>query len=90
MGIRLADFVQFLNNLGVAASSLHVIGFSLGAEAAGFGGKELRKRGLRLGRITGKLTAYIFFIIIYIHIILLFIFKEHYLFISEPTIQQKQ
>ncbi|XP_063625575.1 pancreatic lipase-related protein 3 [Cydia splendana] len=58
MGARLADFVQFLERAGVRASSLHVIGFSLGAEAAGFGGKELRRRGLLLGRITGLDPAY--------------------------------
>ncbi|XP_041982268.1 pancreatic triacylglycerol lipase [Aricia agestis] len=58
MGRRLADFVQALNSAGVPASSVHVIGFSLGAEAAGFGGKALKARGLMLGRITGLDPAY--------------------------------
>ncbi|XP_047535492.1 pancreatic lipase-related protein 2 isoform X2 [Vanessa atalanta] len=58
MGQRLADFVEFLNSSGVPAGSLHVIGFSLGAEAAGFAGKTLNARGLRLGRITGLDPAY--------------------------------
>ncbi|CAH4035432.1 endothelial lipase isoform X1 [Pieris brassicae] len=58
MGKRLADFIQFLNSAGVPAGSLHVIGFSLGAEAAGFTGKELKRRGLLLGRITGLDPAY--------------------------------
>ncbi|XP_052755061.1 pancreatic lipase-related protein 2 [Galleria mellonella] len=58
MGRRLARFVQYMNGIGVRASSLHVIGFSLGAEAAGFAGKELRRRGLVLGRITGLDPAY--------------------------------
>ncbi|XP_013189695.2 pancreatic lipase-related protein 2 [Amyelois transitella] len=58
MGKQLANFVQFLDREGIRASSIHVIGFSLGAEAAGFAGKELRRRGLRLGRITGLDPAY--------------------------------
>ncbi|XP_047031861.1 pancreatic lipase-related protein 2 [Helicoverpa zea] len=58
MGVRLADFIQFLNSIGVPASSIHVVGFSLGAEAAGFTGKNLRSRGLLLGRITGLDPAY--------------------------------
>ncbi|CAH2211710.1 jg26577, partial [Pararge aegeria aegeria] len=58
MGRRLADFVEFLNSTGVPAGSLHVVGFSLGAEAAGFAGKDLKARGLRLGRITGLDPAY--------------------------------
>uniref|UniRef100_A0A2H1WZN2 SFRICE_020050 n=1 Tax=Spodoptera frugiperda TaxID=7108 RepID=A0A2H1WZN2_SPOFR len=58
MGRKLADFIQFLDSVGVPASSIHVVGFSLGAEAAGFGGKNLRSRGLLLGRITGLDPAY--------------------------------
>ncbi|XP_034834902.1 pancreatic triacylglycerol lipase [Maniola hyperantus] len=60
MGMRLADFVEFLNSTGVPAKYLHVIGFSLGAEAAGFAGKILQSRDgkLKLGRITGLDPAY--------------------------------
>lgn len=54
MGNRLADFVEFLNSTGIPPATLHVVGFSLGAEAAGFAGKALKARGLRLGRITGN------------------------------------
>lgn len=53
MGDQLAKFVQFLNGVDVKASSLHIIGFSLGAEAAGFAGKTLKRQGLMIGRITG-------------------------------------
>lgn len=53
MGNRLAQFIQFLETAGVPASSLHIIGFSLGAEAAGFAGKNLKARGVMIGRITG-------------------------------------
>lgn len=73
MGERLADFVQFLNSSGVPAGSLHVIGFSLGAEAAGFAGKILNRRGLRLGRITGKIRMHkllLLFIVLTINILL--------------------
>lgn len=66
MGQQLASFVQFLDAAGARAASLHVVGFSLGAEAAGFGGKELKRRGLLLGRITGMVYKYekFFFILI--------------------------
>ncbi|CAK1555731.1 unnamed protein product [Leptosia nina] len=55
---RLADFIEFLDSAGVPVGTLHLIGFSLGAEAAGFTGKELKTRGLILGRITGLDPAY--------------------------------
>ncbi|KAJ0174540.1 hypothetical protein K1T71_009648 [Dendrolimus kikuchii] len=59
MAMRLATFVEFLESAaGVAPSSLHIIGFSLGAEAAGFTGKELRRKGKTVGRITGLDPAY--------------------------------
>ncbi|XP_075980166.1 pancreatic lipase-related protein 2 [Anticarsia gemmatalis] len=58
MGRRLAGFIQFLDSVGVPVSTLHVVGFSLGAEAAGFAGKRLRSQGLVLGRITGLDPAY--------------------------------
>ncbi|RVE45509.1 hypothetical protein evm_009848 [Chilo suppressalis] len=58
MGGRLARFVEYLQSVGVPSTSLHVIGFSLGAEAAGFAGKVLNSRGVRLGRITGLDPAY--------------------------------
>ncbi|CAB3234225.1 unnamed protein product [Arctia plantaginis] len=58
MGRQLANFIQFLNENGFPASSVHIVGFSLGAEAAGFAGKQLRSRGLLVGRITGLDPAY--------------------------------
>ncbi|CAK1587112.1 unnamed protein product [Parnassius mnemosyne] len=58
MGTKLADFIQYMDSVGARASSLHIIGFSLGAEAAGFAGKILKTRGIQVGWITGLDPAY--------------------------------
>nr|XP_034191636.1 pancreatic lipase-related protein 2 [Osmia lignaria] len=57
IGPRVARLVNWLDAQGaVSLSSLHVIGFSLGAEIAGFMGKALAPR--KVGRITGLDAAY--------------------------------
>lgn len=38
---------------GANPSAIHLIGFSLGAHIAGFAGRSLLSRGIRLSRITG-------------------------------------
>lgn len=43
--------------MGTNASDIHVIGFSLGAQVAGFIGETLKGYGLKLGRITGKFAS---------------------------------
>ncbi|XP_030387854.1 phospholipase A1 VesT1.02 [Scaptodrosophila lebanonensis] len=48
----IARFLQFLVRRGYAAKHIHLIGFSLGAEVAGFAGKQLQEWGIKLTRIT--------------------------------------
>jgi hypothetical protein len=40
--------------MGTKPSDIHVTGFSLGAQVAGFIGETFKSSGLKLGRITGK------------------------------------
>jgi hypothetical protein len=43
--------------MGTNPSDIHVIGFSLGAQVAGFIGETLKSYGLKLGRITGEFSS---------------------------------
>lgn len=53
VGATLASLIERLvDELGVKADQIHVIGFSLGAHIAGFAGKRLTGK-YRLGAITG-------------------------------------
>lgn len=51
-GRYLARFLRFLVDKGYPAKYIHLIGFSLGAEVAGFAGKQLQEWGIKLPRIT--------------------------------------
>ncbi|XP_077296134.1 lipase member H-B-like [Arctopsyche grandis] len=54
----LAKLVYWLIAAGIPANTLHIIGFSLGAEAAGIAGKSLATKGITIGRITGLDPAF--------------------------------
>ena len=58
VGVQTAELIRFLisSSPGSAGSidRFYIVGFSLGAQTAGYAGSYLRARGMRLGRITGK------------------------------------
>ena len=58
VGVQTAELIRFLisSSPGSAGSidRFYIVGFSLGAQTAGYAGSYLRTRGMRLGRITGK------------------------------------
>lgn len=55
VGRQVAQLLLLMVSLGANASKMHVVGFSLGAQVAGYVGYTLQKAGLQLGRITGNL-----------------------------------
>jgi hypothetical protein len=59
VGKYLAKFLDYLDSRGIPISNVHIIGFSLGAEVAGFTGENLRHgKAPRLRRITGEAYQY--------------------------------
>lgn len=54
VGRYVARFIRFLLKNNANLETMHVVGFSLGAEVAGFIGKTLKEWGFILPRITGE------------------------------------
>ena len=57
VGERVGEFILFLKDSGFIDSfdSVHIVGFSLGAQVAGYAGKFVRmSRITKVGRITGN------------------------------------
>ncbi|XP_033611776.1 uncharacterized protein LOC111875625 isoform X2 [Cryptotermes secundus] len=52
VGRQVGKTLVAMVTMGTNASDIHVIGFSLGAQVAGFIGETLKSYGLKLGRIT--------------------------------------
>jgi len=54
VGAQIAHLIEVLHNeVGLAYSYVHIIGYSLGAHVAGYAGRALRERGHPIARITG-------------------------------------
>ena len=65
VGAKMAELVHFLishnGNSREFADNFYLIGFSLGAQIAGFAGRYLQeKHSIKIGRITGKILCVFF------------------------------
>ena len=58
VGAQTAELIRFLISSSPASvgsiDRFYIVGFSLGAQAAGYAGSYLKDKGMKLGRITGK------------------------------------
>ena len=58
VGVQIAELIRFLISSNSGSSSwaerFYIVGFSLGAQIAGYAGRHLKAEGMTLGRITGK------------------------------------
>ena len=58
VGAQTAELIRFLiistSGSPVSADRFYIVGFSLGAEIAGYAGTVLLAHGMLLGRITGR------------------------------------
>ena len=57
VGAQIAVLIRFLifssNGSSPLADRFYIVGFSLGAQTAGYAGSNMRAHGMLLGRITG-------------------------------------
>ena len=62
VGVQIAELIRFLissnNGSPDLADRFYIVGFSLGAQTAGYAGSNLRANDMELGRITG--TVFLF------------------------------
>jgi len=58
VGAQVAELIRFLISSSSGSPDLaelfYIVGFSLGAQAAGYAGNYLKDVGINLGRITGR------------------------------------
>lgn len=53
IGRQLALLILDILSYGTNPSAIHIVGFSLGAHIAGYAGRALQTREIKIGRITG-------------------------------------
>ena len=76
VGEKIADLISFLRSQGFVNTfeSVHLIGFSLGAHAAGIAGSLLQRRLFRkIGRITGNIWPLYVLTFMYVIVVGLFV-----------------
>ena len=60
VGAQTAELIRFVissnNGSSLWADRFYIVGFSLGAQIAGYAGTDLKAHGMVLGRITGTVT----------------------------------
>ena len=61
VGAQVAELIRFLISTSTGSPDLaerfYIVGFSLGAQTAGYAGTYLKDRDMKLGRITGTVQA---------------------------------
>ena len=74
VGAQVAELIRFLissaSGSHAFAKRFYIVGFSLGAQTAGYAGTYLRDRGMTLGRITGK-----FVVVVVVVVVVVAVFK---------------
>ena len=58
VGRQIALLLMDMVSVGLDPSNLHIVGFSLGAHIAGYAGRAIQKKKLKVGRITGNKNVF--------------------------------